>query len=58
MERILGETEIYYLSYLSCSSSVKLKKRTSDTKHVLADFTTFRVKEKLRKFHFLAELFL
>lgn len=53
MEKILGETDIiHYLSYLSCCSSARLKKETSDSKHVLADLTTFGVKEKLRKFHF------
>lgn len=52
MEKILGETDTHYLSFLSCSSSAKLKEQTSDTKHVLAELTTFRVKEKLCKFHF------
>lgn len=52
MEKVLGETDIHYLSDLSCSSGAKLKKQTSDSKHVLAHLTTFRVKEKLRKFHF------
>lgn len=52
MEKDLGETDSHYLSHLSCSSSEKLKRQTSYTKHVLADLTTFREKEKLCRFHF------
>lgn len=57
MEKVLGETDIHYLSNLSGTSSAKLKKQTSDSKHILADLTTFRVKEKLRKFHFWLNYF-
>lgn len=58
MEKVLGETDTHYSSFLSFSSSAKLKKRTSDTEHVLADFTTFRVKGKIAQISFLAELLL